>query len=240
MRYLCLVYFEPNIFDAFTPAEGAAFTNEAIAYDESLMARGLFVDANALQSTVEARTVRVRDGKMSVTSGPFAETREVLGGYVLVEAPNMDEALKAAAGIPLCRYGSVEVPPRSPDQQDLRRPTMNYILLIYQGDPRGVVSQATIDAYMTEIGAHNEDMKQRHQFVMTAGLGFPDSATCVRQVNGKTQMTDGPFAETKEYLGGLYVIEARDLNDALKQAAALPMARFATIEVRPVTHLDVA
>ena len=117
---------------------------------------------------------------------------------------------------------------------------MKYILLIYQGDPRGVVSEATIAEYMTEIGAHNEDMKRRHQFVMTAGLGFPDTATCVRQVNGKTQMTDGPFAETKEYLGGLYVVEARDLNDALKQAAALPMAGFATIEVRPVNHIEVA
>jgi hypothetical protein len=111
MRYLCLVYFEPTIFDAFTPAEGAAFTNESLTYDESLAARGVFVDANALQSTDQARTIRVRDGKASVTNGPFAETREVLGGYVLVEASNMDEALKAAAGIPLARHGSVEVRP---------------------------------------------------------------------------------------------------------------------------------
>jgi hypothetical protein len=111
MRYLCLVYFKPTIFDAFSPGDGAAFTNEAIAYDESLAARGLFVDANALQSTDQAKTVRVRDGETSVTDGPFAETREVLGGYVLVEATDMDAALKAAAGIPLARYGSVEVRP---------------------------------------------------------------------------------------------------------------------------------
>jgi hypothetical protein len=111
MRYLCLVYFEPTIFDAFTPAEGAAFINESIAYDESLAARGVFVDANALQSTDQAKTVRVRDGKASVTDGPFAETREVLGGYVMVDAPDIDEALKLAAGIPLARHGSVEVRP---------------------------------------------------------------------------------------------------------------------------------
>jgi hypothetical protein len=117
---------------------------------------------------------------------------------------------------------------------------MQYILLIYHGDPRGAVSDDTISEYMTEISAHNEDMKQSGHFVMTAGLGFPDTATCVKKVNGKTKMTDGPFAETKEYLGGLYVIEARDLNDAVKQAAALPMARFATIEVRPVNHIEVA
>jgi hypothetical protein len=111
MRYLCLVYFEPNVFDNFTPAQGAAFTNESLTYDEGLAARGIQLGANALQSTDTAKTVRVRNGKASVTDGPFAETREVLGGYVLVEAPNMDEALKAAAGIPLARLGSIEVRP---------------------------------------------------------------------------------------------------------------------------------
>jgi hypothetical protein len=115
---------------------------------------------------------------------------------------------------------------------------MRYALFIYQEDPRSVVSQATIDEYMVEIGAHNDDMKRRGQFVLTAALGFPDSATCIRLRNGKTSMTDGPFAETKEYLGGLYFIEARDLNEALKIAADLPMARFATIEVRPINHLE--
>jgi hypothetical protein len=116
---------------------------------------------------------------------------------------------------------------------------MQYILLIYQGDPRGKVSDDTIAEYMTEISARNEEMKRGGNFVMTAALGFPDTATCVRRHDGKTSMTDGPFAETREYLGGLYVIEARDLNEALKVAADLPMARFATIEVRPVNHLDV-
>lgn len=111
MRYLCLVYFEPNIFDNFTPAQGAAFTNESLTYDEDLSARGVRVDSNALQSTDTAKTVRVRNGKASVTDGPFAETREVLGGYVMVEASNIDEALKAAAGIPLARLGSIEVRP---------------------------------------------------------------------------------------------------------------------------------
>ena len=118
---------------------------------------------------------------------------------------------------------------------------MQYVLLIYQGDPRGgAVSDATIAEYMTEIGAYNEELKASGHFIMTGGLGFPDSATCVRKRNGKVTMTDGPFAETKEYLGGLYFIEARDLNDALKVAEGLPMARFATIEVRPVNKLITA
>jgi hypothetical protein len=117
---------------------------------------------------------------------------------------------------------------------------MQYVLLIYHGDPRGAVSDAIIAEYMTEIGACNEEMKRSGHFVMTGGLALPETATCIRQRNGKTSMTDGPFAETKEFLGGLYVIEARDLNDALKVAAGLPMTRFGTVEVRPLNHLDVA
>jgi len=115
---------------------------------------------------------------------------------------------------------------------------MHYMLLIYHGDPRGTVSDATIAEFMTEIGAYNDEMKRSGHFIMTGGLATPDTATCVRQRNGKTSITDGPFAETKEFLGGFYVIEARDLNDALKVAEGLPMTRFGTIEVRPLNHLE--
>jgi hypothetical protein len=114
---------------------------------------------------------------------------------------------------------------------------MQYILLIYHGDPRGAVSDATIAEYMTEIGAYNDEMKRSGNFIMTGGLALPETATCVRQRNGKLSMTDGPFAETKEFLGGFYVIEARDLNDAVKIAGGLPMTRFGTVEVRPLNKL---
>jgi hypothetical protein len=111
MRYLCLVYFEPSRLASFTKSEGAALTNESIAYNEELQRSGRYVQAHALQSVEEAMTVRVRNGAMSATDGPFAETREVLGGFILIEAPDLNAAVTIAAGIPLARFGSVEVRP---------------------------------------------------------------------------------------------------------------------------------
>jgi hypothetical protein len=109
MRYLCLVYCEESTFASLTPEEKRALDRDSLAYDRELERRGQFVTADALQPVTEAVTVRVRDGRMSVTDGPFAETKEQLGGFILIEARDMNEAIRAAAGIPLARLGSIEV-----------------------------------------------------------------------------------------------------------------------------------
>ncbi len=111
MKYLCLIYFEPNVFDPFTPAEQQAMIDDSMDYDVTLRRDGYFISADALEPGTAAKTVRVRDGRSAVTDGPFAETREVLGGFILIDAKDMDEALKVAAGIPSARIGSVEVRP---------------------------------------------------------------------------------------------------------------------------------
>jgi len=111
MRYLCLVYFEPETLEALSPAEGAELTRKSLAYDERLRQSGHYVHSNALQSIDNATTVRVRNGKISTTDGPFAETKETLGGFILIEARDLDDAIKAAAGIPIARLGSIEVRP---------------------------------------------------------------------------------------------------------------------------------
>ena len=111
MRYLCLVYFEPHIFDRMTKDEQIRLDRDSLGYDEELRAGGHLVHANALQPVEKAVTVRVRDGKMSSTDGPFAETKEHLGGFILIEASDMEEAKRIAAGIPLARLGSIEVRP---------------------------------------------------------------------------------------------------------------------------------
>jgi hypothetical protein len=112
MKYLCLVYFEPAKLDAVTQgAAGIALTNDSLAYDEGLMREGKFIAAEALQSTDAAFTVRTRNGEISTTDGPFAETKEVLGGFILIDARDRAEAIRIAAGIPLARIGSIEVRP---------------------------------------------------------------------------------------------------------------------------------
>lgn len=111
MKYLCLVYFEPGALDGLTPEERDELDRESMAYDAELARRGVFIAASALQGVRTARTVRRRQGKVMVTDGPFAETKEVLGGFIFIEARDQDEAVEIASHIPVGRYASVEVRP---------------------------------------------------------------------------------------------------------------------------------
>jgi len=111
VRYACLVCFEGSIFDTLSPAQKEELDRDSLDYDEELARRGHLVHAEALQSPEAAITVRVRNGKLSTTDGPFAETKEQVGGVVLIEARDLNEAVQLAAGIPLARLGSIEVRP---------------------------------------------------------------------------------------------------------------------------------
>ena len=111
MKYLCLVYFEGKIWDIMSQKESEALAEESFAYDQGLMKSGHFIAAEALDSVHTATTVRVRSGKVSTTDGPFTETKEVLGGFILVNARDLDEAIQIASKIPLARWGSIEVRP---------------------------------------------------------------------------------------------------------------------------------
>ncbi|UCI30675.1 YciI family protein [Mesorhizobium sp. B4-1-4] len=109
MKYVCLVYGEEKDLHALTPERGAKLNADSLAYDRSLDQEGKLIIAQALQSVQTATTVRRRKGKRLVTDGPFAETKEQLLGFVMVEADNLDEALDIAAGIPLAEIGTIEV-----------------------------------------------------------------------------------------------------------------------------------
>ena len=111
MKYACLVYLERGAFDRFTPEEGAKITEDSMAYDRFLASRGNLIMAQALEAPQAAVTIRVRDGKLSSTDGPFAETREILAGFVLVEARDLNEAIGLAEKIPLASIGSIEIRP---------------------------------------------------------------------------------------------------------------------------------
>ncbi len=111
MKYLCLVYLEERMRDALPKAELDAWIGDSLAYDENLRKSGHFLAAQVLQPVQAATTLRVRNGRVSLTDGPFAETREQLAGFILIEARDLNEAIQAAAKIPGARYGSVEVRP---------------------------------------------------------------------------------------------------------------------------------
>lgn len=111
MRYVCLVHFDGTKLDAMPEAARRAFDQRSMGYDRELEARGHFVLAEALQSADQATLVQVREGKMSATDGPFIETKEALAGFIVIEARDMNEAVRLAAGIPLAELGTIEVRP---------------------------------------------------------------------------------------------------------------------------------
>ncbi|MGH8590965.1 MAG: YciI family protein [Gammaproteobacteria bacterium] len=111
MKYLCLVYSDENDLKAMSESDFEAFSDAHIAVDEELKESGHSLVAEALQPVHTAKTVRVRGGKLSTTDGPFAETKEQLGGIYLIEASDLDEAIQVAAKIPSARVGCIEVRP---------------------------------------------------------------------------------------------------------------------------------
>ncbi len=110
MRYLLLIYTDPAAAPA-TPEGWEAMLNEYGAYSGWLRQTGGYLGGEALQEVANATTVSVRDGRRIVTDGPFAETKEHLGGYYLIDAADLDTAIEAAARVPGARFGKVEVRP---------------------------------------------------------------------------------------------------------------------------------
>ena len=111
MKYLCMVIVDENKLKAMSKSDLQALDDESLAYDRTLRESGHFLAAQALQPVSAAKMVRSRKGKLSVTDGPFAETKEQVGGFILIEAKDLDEAIQLAAKIPVIRFGAVEVRP---------------------------------------------------------------------------------------------------------------------------------
>ncbi|HEY2012190.1 MAG TPA: YciI family protein [Bryobacteraceae bacterium] len=118
MQYLLSIYLEESGWSALTPAEKESIYQEYRDLVGSLVKSGNYLGGNELAPTSTATTVRVRNGKQSVTDGPFAETKEQLGGYFLVEAADLDEAIAIAGRIPSARAGSIEIRPVAPSMAD--------------------------------------------------------------------------------------------------------------------------
>ena len=111
MKYLCMVYQEESALNALSGNLCDAIVDEVVEYREELRQSGHLIAASSLQSGQSATTLQVRNGTLTITDGPFAETKEQLGGFYLIEARDLNEAIRIAARIPAARLGGVEVRP---------------------------------------------------------------------------------------------------------------------------------
>lgn len=246
MKYMLLVYSPEN---SWTQEEWTACTVESTAVCHDLQAQGQFIAASPLHPVATAASVRVRQGQTLITDGPFAETTEQLGGFFLIDVPDLDAALAIASRLPAAKKGTVEVRPvyvlenLPPDHFAPRSPEPGwtgslYMFLCYD-DERAwdKAGPDALKAAMQEAMALTHQLDARGQYISAAPLHPVSMATSVRIREGRRLVTDGPFAETREFLGGYYVILAKDLSEAVSIAAQHPGARVGTVEVRRLFDL---
>ena len=116
---------------------------------------------------------------------------------------------------------------------------MKYLCLFYHEEAKiSAIPDVDFDAHIAAVLAHRAELETSGHYIACDALQFVESATTLRVRNGKMAITDGPFVETKEQLGGFYLIEAKDLNEAIRIASKMPPARPGSIEVRPIRELS--
>jgi hypothetical protein len=208
------------------------------------------LDGSRLRPVSDATTVRAPDGRSVVTDGPFAETKEQVAGYDVIDCPDLDSAVAVASAHPTTHIGSIEVRAFAPGMPDPVVPESppegryRYLMLVCAdmrramttaaeaAEERSAPSRDDFDEGPSEVDAWIGDAGRRRLYGWA--LELPDQAVTVRRVNGHVVTTDGPFAETKEQIAGYDLLECDDLDDALQVASGHPVARGGVIELRPL------
>ncbi len=246
MHYVLLIHAAESRFAGTgTPKGTVEATMRAYgAFTRELFATGRAGDCAALESTHTATSVRVREGRRTVTDGPFAETREQLGGYYTLRAESQEEALAWAAKIPGAKGGTIEVRPVRPKTggaPSAPGATLDsavhkqYVLLIYGAEAiSAAMSDAERGAMYGRYVKFNQEIVAAGQWIAGEPLESVKQARSVSVVDSDRIVRDGPFAETREQLGGYFRVWARDLDEAIALAGRIPGAETGTIEVRPV------
>jgi hypothetical protein len=214
---------------------------ELPGWDEEMTVRGVRLLGRELELPETAATARVRDGETLVTDGPFAETKEFIAGFDLLECADLKEAVEVAATCPISRFQTLEI---RPFRDELRLGeaafafgrgedggASPYLLTMWVG---GALAAPFDDQEVMEEGeAWRQDLAERGLHVLGNALRGTYTATTVRIRAGKTLISDGPFTKTKEFIAGIDVVSCADRQQAIQLAAAHPIARYHAIEVRP-------
>jgi hypothetical protein len=248
MKYMLLIY---SAEDGWTEAERTQCMLDSIAICDELDAQGQWLASSPLHSVMTATCVRVRSGRVLVTDGPFAETTEQLGGYYIIDVADRDEAIAIASRLPPAAKGTVEIRPLHPLPESLSLPRpesgqqdtvetesrRSYMVLLY-AEP-GAWPPAEHATALAESVQLCHQLHAQGQFLSAAPLQPPEMAACVRVRNSVQTVVDGPFTETKEQLGGYFLIRVANLDEAIAIAGRIPGSRRGTAEIRPLFPLPV-
>jgi len=230
MQYMLIHTGAPDLAGAWDDEAWAALRS----WLDETIGSGVNIEGNPLRMDADATTVKVRDGQLIVTDGPYAETKEQVAGYDVLECASLDEAVRWAGRHPSSWVGATEVRalPDSAPAAPLPEPgegKIRYMMLVCTDpavDPREFARTEPVDPWVAE-------MNGRGVRLYGSELEPPGSARTVRVRAKHAMVTDGPFAETKEQIAGFDVLECADLDEAIEVASRHPMARLGILEVRP-------
>ncbi|MGE0601331.1 MAG: YciI family protein [Dehalococcoidia bacterium] len=240
MRYMMLIYSDESEDIPYGTPEWDQLMAEYRAFGNEARRRNAVVAGDPLQSTETATTLRPQGGKLATFDGPFAETKEQLGGYYILECKDQAEALELAAMIPSAKHGSIEVRPMAGHELRYLEPPKkkHYITLIY-GEEAKYLPET--DSQLAEGFRQHQALTARAieagEFVAGDGLALTKDAVTVRVRDGKVLHTDGPFAETREQLGGFYIFNCDDLDRAIALTSQIPAYDHGCFEIRPLQEV---
>jgi hypothetical protein len=223
------------------PEALAIMQRDLPAWIEEMDGRGVRLLGRELDFPDKAMTVRVRDSETLVTDGPFAETKEFVAGFDLLDCADLDEAIEVAAASPVARFHPMEIRPCKArlrmgagatafGQGDDSAGTPYLLTVWTDGASAGSLEDPAV---MADCDAWRHDLAERSIHILGSALAGPDTATTIRISDRQLQLSDGPFIETEEFIAGIDVISCADKSQALDLAAGHPMARYQAIEVRP-------
>lgn len=240
MNYVLMIHAAESRYGTYSKEQGEAMMQAYGALTKDLFATGRAGDCGALEATRTATTVRIRDGKRVVQDGPFAETREQLAGYYTFDGSE-EEALAWASKIPDAKGGTIEIrpvsatPPGPKSTIESKHATKEYLLLIYESESAlhalpAAEREKRFQGYRELRGLLHEG----GNFVAADRLETVAKAKSLTVDNQARVVRDGPFAETREQLGGYFRIRAKNLDEAIEFAAKMPAVAVGTIEIRPI------
>ena len=230
MQYMLIHTGAPDLADAWDDKAWAALTS----WLDETIASGVNIEGQPLGLDADATTVKVRDGQLVVTDGPYAETKEQIAGFDVIECASMEEAVRWAGRHPHSWMGAVEVRALTGGAPAVHLPapgagktrSMMFVCTDPAVDPREFARIEPVDPWVAETDG-------RGIRLFGSELEPPSRARTVRVRDSRAIVTDGPFAETKEQIAGFDVLECADLGEAIDAAARHPMARLGILEVRP-------
>ena len=240
MRYMLLIHTDESQDIAPGGSEWDQLMVDYRAFSAEAGRRCTFVAGDPLQSVETATTLRMQGGRRVTLDGPFAETKEQFGGYYILEC-SKEDAIELAALVPSAKKGSVEVRPMDGHDTRVLDPERRtrYMLMFYGVEANyPPMEPGEIPAAVAPHQRFTNAAIERGEFVAGDALANTSEAVTVRVRDGRVLRTDGPFAETKEQLGGFYILNVTDLDRMLELAAYFPITNEdGCIEIRPLQEV---